>query len=377
MDQNRYVLIFNQLIDQLHNDLSIDKEKLSMVLHNPSEEACIESLMDELSVSTQAKAIELWYLDSARNQYLRFDGTGSYSKAVVTTKSNLPVTDFEIFLSSSKPQAFHTIQKQRSLDNFLRHQDEIFDTLISIPLPTEKFTSGVILLFAPVKQHHPTLLSSSQTDLVRLIASLLFANRIDDPNPNYVQKNMNINALLSLELLSDPYTHCHEYKVSKLAVQISRYLDLHEQRIHNIALAAMVHDIGKLLIPRAILNKPGKLTDEEYALVKTHSIIGGEILNHIGFSNVITDIVTQHHERLDGTGYPLGLKADEISLESQILSVADVIVAISDRRCYQKMRSIEESLMEIKKLRGIQFSDDLIVTMERMYEEKLLNTFTC
>lgn len=151
----------------------------------------------------------------------------------------------------------------------------------------------------------------------------------------------------------DPYTSGHQQRVAKLAYAIGREMvGLDEDRLKGIGVAATLHDIGKLHIPAEILTKPGQLTNLEFELIKTHAQAGYEILQEIEFPWPVARTVQQHHERLDGTGYPSGLTGENILLEARILSVADVVEAMSSHRPYRPGKGIDAALEEITRARG-------------------------
>jgi putative nucleotidyltransferase with HDIG domain len=133
----------------------------------------------------------------------------------------------------------------------------------------------------------------------------------------------------------DPITVKHEDRTAKLAVAIGVRLGLSPSRIEVLRLAAIVHDIGKIGVPRNILDKPGTLSEPEYAIVKTHCAIGHDVLQQLQAPFPVAEIIFQHHERLDGSGYPRGLSGESILLEARILAVADVFEAMTSNRSYR------------------------------------------
>jgi len=158
----------------------------------------------------------------------------------------------------------------------------------------------------------------------------------------------------------DLFTAGHQQRVSVLAEALGKELGLEEYAIEGLSMAANVHDIGKMQVPAEILNRYGPLEKQEYDLIRLHPQTGYEILSHIDFPWPIAKIVLQHHERLDGSGYPLGLKDGEILWEARILAVADVVEAMSSHRPYRPAFSLEYTLAEIEKQRGALF-DPLVV----------------
>ncbi|WP_448189410.1 HD domain-containing phosphohydrolase [Azospirillum sp. sgz301742] len=150
----------------------------------------------------------------------------------------------------------------------------------------------------------------------------------------------------------DPYTAGHQTRVAQLSQVIARQLGLPDERVDNIRLGALMHDIGKVGIPAELLTKPGRLSKEEFELIKTHSRIGHDIVRNIDFDPAVARIVAEHHERFDGTGYPAGLKGEDIALEARIVAVADVVEAITSHRPYRPALGLETALIEIRRLRG-------------------------
>ncbi|RKX71382.1 hypothetical protein DRP53_01735 [candidate division WOR-3 bacterium] len=169
-----------------------------------------------------------------------------------------------------------------------------------------------------------------------------------------------VSALASTTEKRDPYTAGHQYRVTSLACAIAQKMGLSEDRIDGIRVAGMLHDIGKIYIAAEILNKPIKLNEIEMRLVKEHCRAGYEILKNIDFSWPVAEIVYQHHERLDGSGYPRGLKGDEIMLEARILAVADVVEAMTSHRPYRGPLDLNDALQEIVRNRGILYDAEVV-----------------
>ena len=164
--------------------------------------------------------------------------------------------------------------------------------------------------------------------------------------------NQTVQALAAAAEVRDPYTAGHQKRVTELAVAIAERLELAGERIDGLQVAGLMHDIGKLAIPSELLSKPSKLTGTERALIQEHPKVAHEILQGIEFPWPVASIVFQHHERLDGSGYPLGLRGDDILLESRILAVADVVEAMASHRPYRPALGVEAALEEIRGGKG-------------------------
>ncbi len=161
-----------------------------------------------------------------------------------------------------------------------------------------------------------------------------------------------VYAISAVEAHHDPYTGKHQRSVGVLSFAIGRTLGLEIGRLEGLYLGAMLHDVGKVAVPKEVLMKPSSLTPEEYALVKTHTRTGPEILARISLPWPLGTIVAQHHERLDGSGYPLGLRAEAICLESRIVAVADVFDAICEQRPYRQASGVRVALEELDRAAG-------------------------
>ena len=181
--------------------------------------------------------------------------------------------------------------------------------------------------------------------------------------------NSVVSVLSDMLNLKDPYTQFHEKNVAKLALEIAERMGLDEFTIESIRVASMVHDIGKINIPTEILSKPGKLSDIEFEMIKKHPETAYEILRKVDLPWPVADIVYQHHERLDGSGYPRHLKSDEILLEAKIIIVADVIEAMSSHRPYRAALGFEAAMEEIKKNAGVLYDAKIVQICTSILEE--------
>ena len=169
-----------------------------------------------------------------------------------------------------------------------------------------------------------------------------------------------ITALASLAEKRDPYTAGHQLRVARLASAIAKHMGLAADRVKGIGIAASMHDIGKICVPAELLSKPGRINEHEYGIIKAHPEVGYDILKVIDFPWPLAEIALQHHERIDGTGYPRGLEGHEMLLESRIIAVADVVEAISSHRPYRAALGLESALQEIVGKRGVLYDADVV-----------------
>ncbi|MDA8227813.1 MAG: PAS domain S-box protein [Desulfitobacterium hafniense] len=179
-----------------------------------------------------------------------------------------------------------------------------------------------------------------------------------------------VNALVAIGEKRDPYTAGHQYRVAELACAIAKEMGLPDNEIEEIGIAGKLHDIGKIHVPSDILNKPGRLSDMEMGIIKGHPEIGYEVLNRIPFEIPVAEIVRQHHERLDGTGYPRGLKGNGILLQAKILAVADTVEAMASHRPYRPAVGLDFALEELVKNKGRLYDSKVVETCIDLFESK-------
>jgi PAS domain S-box-containing protein len=168
----------------------------------------------------------------------------------------------------------------------------------------------------------------------------------------------------------DAYTAGHQRRVADLASSIAVEMQLHPDIIEGIRMAGVIHDIGKISVPAEILSKPGELRQKEFELIKDHPQTGYDILKDVEFPWPIADMILQHHERMNGSGYPQGLKGDQILLEARIIALSDVVEAIASHRPYRPARGIDAALEEIEKNRGVLYDENVVSVCLRLFREK-------
>lgn len=168
----------------------------------------------------------------------------------------------------------------------------------------------------------------------------------------------------------DPYTAGHQRRTAKLCRAIATELDFSWERIQGLRMAAAIHDLGKIHVPAAILNKPGAMSEHEMAIIRMHPHTAFDILKGIHFPWPLAEIIYQHHERMDGSGYPRQLQGDQILLEARILSVADVVESMSSFRPYRPALGLEQATEELRRHRGTMYDAQVVDACIRLLTEK-------
>ena len=253
---------------------------------------------------------------------------------------------------------------------------------LAIPLADGERVFGALSIFSSVPNAFDTdemaVLNELGGDLAYGISALRTTaerDQVEEKGRHYleqIRKNLieALQAIAATVETRDPYTAGHEKRVSELALAIGQELRLTSEQLDAIYFAGNVHDIGKIKIPAEILSKPGALTELEFALIKLHPQTGYEILKGVNFPWPVATIVWQHHERLDGSGYPKGLKGNEILLEAQILAVADVVESILSHRPYRPALGLDVAINEITGKRGKLYNADVVDACIKLFKER-------
>ena len=184
--------------------------------------------------------------------------------------------------------------------------------------------------------------------------------------------NSTIDAMALTVEIRDPYTAGHQQRVSEIACAIAKEMGFSDQEVENIQLTSVVHDLGKISVPAEILSKPGRISDAEFSIIKQHSIIGYDILKKIEFPWPLAEIVYQHHEKLDGSGYPRGLSNKEILLEARIITVADVLEAMASHRPYRPSLGVDVAMNELEKNKGKYYDKKVVEACKKIVQEKII-----
>lgn len=250
-----------------------------------------------------------------------------------------------------------------------------YQSSIALPLICKKHVLGALTIYAADSgsfgKEEVALLEELANDLAYGIETLR-TRAEHEQHATILRQSLeqSIQTIADTVEARDPYTAGHQRRVAELAAAIAREMDLPEEQVTGIHLAAIIHDLGKIHIPAEILSKPSRLNAIEYMLIKTHPQDGYDILKNVKFPWPIADIVLQHHERLDGSGYPQGLKGDAILFEARLLCVADVVEAMSSHRPYRPGLGIEAAIDEIMRGRGTHYDSQVVDACVALFREK-------
>jgi len=239
-------------------------------------------------------------------------------------------------------------------------------TLVPVYVSVSKLRIGeggeiICLVATDLTEHMHTVAvqAAKQASDAALLAAGALQNSLEE----------SLKAISNTVEARDPYTAGHQRRVSELASAIARKMHLPDATVHGIGLAANVHDLGKLSIPTEILTKPGKLSAVELLLIRTHAQAGYDIIKNIWFPWPIATAVLQHHERLDGSGYPQGIGGDQLLIEGRIIAVADVVESMSSHRPYRAQLGIPVALEEIRKGSGTLFDTAVVDACIELFEQ--------
>ncbi len=280
-------------------------------------------------------------------------------------------------IRSGEPQVARDIARDPSMKPWRERALKYgYNSSLTLPLKTpDGQVFGALMIYAAeayaFDPDEQSLLVEMSGDLAYGILSLR-TRTAHEQDLQHLARSLDatVESLAHTVELRDPYTAGHQRRVSEIAVALASELGLSQDRIKGLRLAASIHDIGKISIPAEILAKPTQLNEVEYELIKGHSEAGYDLLQGIEFPWPIAEMIRQHHERLDGSGYPRGLKGEEILLEARVMAVADVVEAMASHRPYRAARGLDVALAEIERGRGTMYDADVVDACLRLFREK-------
>ncbi|MDM8534213.1 HD domain-containing protein [Clostridiaceae bacterium HSG29] len=250
------------------------------------------------------------------------------------------------------------LEKKENIKEMAKEIPISKESLLLVLEKENKTFGGVILEIKKGSKKSFSIESERIMIALKNIAESYFLNQNFHKTDEVFQKELIFSMVQMLEI-HDIYTRGHSEMVARYSKMLAKYIGMDDELVERIYWAGLVHDIGKILISKDIINKKGKLTNGEYEEIKKHPIFGYKALNKSKVTEDIAKIVLEHHERIDGAGYPNGLKGDEISIESKIIAIADSYDAMTSERTYKKSMTNEEALEEIKNNLGTQFDYEL------------------
>lgn len=325
------------------------------------------SLITAVANGMRSQGVYLLLPSSATGNYATYVYSGKKSRGRLHFSANGPL------VAALKQQDnvvdnndLDVIPSLAGLTAYDRHTLEDNSIELLVPLKNNGRLVGMLLLGSKISRQP---YSNEERRLLRMVSADVAVN-IDNANlyenikqkHSELQKAMDgvIHAVSLVVETRDPYTAGHQRRVAELARAIAKEMGLSEWQVMGIHIAGLLHDVGKVAVPSDILSKPGKITENEFSIIKNHCQIGYEILQKIEFPWPVTKAILQHHERLDGSGYPQGLSGDDIVLEARILGVADVVEAMSSHRPYRPALGLDSALEEISRASGILFDSEVV-----------------
>ncbi len=263
-----------------------------------------------------------------------------------------------------------------SIEDSDRHTLAVNRIELLVPLRTKKRLVSVLLISnkfsgKPYSTEDRRLLHKVLSEVATSIEKAHLYESVQREHKEWQKAAKGIMHAMSLTIETrDPYTASHQRRVANLACAIAREIGFSEWDIEGIRIMALLHDIGKITVPAEILSKPGRVNQHEFSIIKTHPQVGYEILEGIDFPWPVTQAILQHHERLDGSGYPAGLSGEDIVLEARILGVADVVEAMSSHRPYRPALGLDSALKEISQKRDSCYDPEVVDACLRLFQKK-------
>lgn len=370
MDKNRFSLFYTQLLKNYEESLTIDKVILSMVFASDTLELAIEKLLFMIKDEYKASSVDLLFYDATYNRYYSFDSSVPIRHVFRLNSHSLTAFHFDQFFG--RDEIFYTddVHKIKNIEFFLSNIKPNNDSLLSLSLPTKGI--GSVLLYSPRKYHSIDEMNDLIKNILLIIDTLITAEPIDYDLFLNEDTDININIFMAMEKAYDYQTYLHEIKTAKIAKAIANYMKLPYYDVLKLTLAGRLHDIGNLFIPKHLLYKETPVTNEENNLLRTHVMMGKEILDQLGFNNDITKLVLEHHERYDGSGYPLGIKNYQWTMHCQIVAISNDLALLNSEYQYHENKETVNSIFDLFQMKGKKYSEEVIDTIEEMFKAKLL-----
>ncbi|MBS3819557.1 GAF domain-containing protein [bacterium] len=364
--------------------------KCNKALVNASEESDLLNKICQIIVETAGYRLAwVGYAEKDEKKSVRPVGQAGYEDGylekvnVTWAKTGKPQGPIGKAIRTGKPSIMKNIG---SVPLYAPWREEAvkrgYASSIALPLKDKRKTFGALNIYA----QDPDAFDSGEVNLLKELADVLAygiislrvlsAQKQSEKETKSTLKKLRgalggtIQVVESIVEEKDPYTAGHQRRSTDLARSIAKEMGLSSDQIDAIRMAGSIHDIGKISIPTEVLSKPTPLTDAEFELIKKHPHVGYDILKNIDFPWRVAEIVLQHHEKLNGSGYPRGLKNGQILIEARVLGVADVVEAMSSHRPYRPARGKKKALEEIKKNKGTLFEPQAVDACVKLIAEK-------
>jgi len=302
---------------------------------------------------------------------LKPKGEGAQSQ-VIHTGNSLYLPDYRA--SQKDPTAFYIANEEGIVpEKDIPADQDMARSAILAPLEREGKAIGVVQVISD----HLDAFTTENLHFLEAFTpqvSAAISNAALYEETQQAQTNLLITLQGTVEMLArvvekrDPYTAGHQQRVADLAVAIAEKIELDQEQVEAIHMASIVHDIGKINVPAEILSKPGKLSQLEFELIKAHPQIAADLLRGITFPWPIAEIILQHHEKLDGSGYPHSLTGDQIAIEARILIVADIVEAMSSHRPYREALGVDSALAQIQREKGNKLDPQVVDACQALFD---------
>ncbi|MFA5309527.1 MAG: HD domain-containing phosphohydrolase [Dehalococcoidales bacterium] len=325
------------------------------------------SLVDTVSNGMQSRAVYLLLPVPASGNYITYNHAGLKNRKEIHFSANSPfitaMTQLNRVVDFIDLDTIPSLAEMPARDRQALNDNDIE---LMVPLRNNGHMAGMLLLDSkisrePYSYEERRLLQEISGDLATNIEN---ANSFETMKRKHseLQKAISgvVHAVSILVGSRDPYTAGHQRRVAELAREIAREMGLSEWQTTGVFISGLLHDVGKVSVPAEILSKSGQITASEFAIIKNHCRVGYDILKKIDFPWPVTRAILQHHERLNGSGYPEGLKENQIIMEARILGVADVVEAMASQRPYRPALGLVYALAEIKRGRGVIYDADIV-----------------
>ncbi|MFZ5642356.1 MAG: HD domain-containing phosphohydrolase [Bacillota bacterium] len=371
--QNKYLRnLTNQLQDRI-NELSFLQEVLNNLIKSHDPEGTIKAILDMAITITGSEAGYVMLKEANTNKLKIISFRGEFNQYI----NDFFQQSHYILQMCSSPE-ITLLSQGNSVFDLLNKKDKLLRSLMAVPLRTEHITIGLIILMHRHcgQENHSIEYTEKQSATIKEFAGQ--AALILDSTLLKIEKGKKDAYLKSIIALSsaidakDSYTRNHSRNVTRYSYALGRQLGLSPKELLNIQYGSILHDIGKIGIPDAILNKAGRLSADEYNKIKEHPLIGANILAPMDFLQDAIKIVRHHHERYGGNGYPDGIKGESIPYGARIVSIADSWDAMTSNRSYRRAMTQPDSIRELQEGAGEQFDPPMVKCFIQLIKENII-----